>query len=607
MNDKKYSIRDNLVYSLGKLKQLEGFKFFGFVFLFMISTVAVPILVAGLPAFVIQLIQTDCSDTKILFCSLGYIVLILLLRILLRYSDQFQNILFLFRIKLTKEISERCLAMEYEKLENEQDRTYMSKAREAVYRGNRIGIEAFLKHNTLLLVNTVGLVTYSIIAAKINYGFLLLLFLVSGCVIYANWRAGIYVEKNKDEWGKINKKLDYLYTNSIEVANGKDMRLYHMKSWFMNTFHNLQTRADKLRKNEANYQYIACVVNQVMTVIKNLILYGYLIYQVSNGMNVSTFVLYIGIIAGFNTWFEQIFINVQEIGKNSIVVSNYRNYMEYTKPKEQNGDYHPTYKVGKAHEIKFENVSFRYPSSEKFILNNFNLTIRAGERIALVGTNGAGKSTIVKLICGLYKPTTGRILLDGVDISTIPCNEYFKEISAVFQELDLFAFSITDNITCELEEKRDRNKLKDSLLKADLMSKIETLPKKENSILLKELDQEGVVLSGGESQKLMLARALYKNSPIVLLDEPTAALDPIAEHEIYIKYNTLIQGKTSIFVSHRLSSTRFCERILFLENGTIIEEGTHESLMELNGEYAKMYEVQAKYYQENAQKDKVLI
>jgi len=598
MNNKKYSVRDNLMYSLRKLKELEGMKFFIFVFLYMVSTVCVPIMVAGLPAFVIKLKQSSYSDATILCYSLSYIAVILILRIVLRYSDQFQNILFLFRIKLTKEISGRSLEMDYEKLENEEDRTYMTKAREAVYRGNRIGIEAFLKHNTLLLVNSVGLITYFAIAAGINYLFLILLLVVSSLVIYANWRAGVYVERNKDEWGKINKKLDYLYTNTIQVANGKDMRMYHMKSWFMDTFHNLQHKADKLRKNEANHQYMACMVNQITNVLKNAILYGYLIYRVSKGMNVSLFVLYVGIIAGFNTWFEQIFINVQEIVKNSIVVSNYRNYMEYTKPEEETGVYQAEYPVGSAHEIQFENVSFQYPSSEKYVLKDFNLTIKAGERIALVGNNGAGKSTIVKLICGLYKPTSGRILLDGVDINAIPRDEYYKEISAVFQELDIFAFSIADNVSCEMSDKKDETKLDDSLRKADLMSKIETLPKKKDSILLKELDPQGTVLSGGESQKLMLARALYKNSPVILLDEPTAALDPIAENEIYTKYNSLIEGKTSIFVSHRLSSTRFCQRILFLEEGKIVEEGSHESLIGLNGKYAEMFGVQAKYYQE---------
>lgn len=210
--------------------------------------------------------------------------------------------------------------------------------------------------------------------------------------------------------------------------------------------------------------------------------------------------------------------------------------------------------------------------------------------------NGAGKSTLVKLICGLYKPTSGSIYMDGVDISDIDKEEYFKEFSVVFQDIAVFAYSIASNIACCKKEEEDKVKLKESLRMSGLLDKIESLPKGVDTSLLKELDPEGVEFSGGQMQKLMLARALYKKSPIVILDEPTAALDPIAESEMYEKYNTFTSEKTSIFISHRLSSTRFCDRIILLNNGEILEEGTHEELIKKGGNYANMFEVQSHYY-----------
>lgn len=247
--------------------------------------------------------------------------------------------------------------------------------------------------------------------------------------------------------------------------------------------------------------------------------------------------------------------------------------------------------------LTLENVTFRYPGTETNILENVNLTIHPGEKLAIVGLNGAGKTTLVKLLCGFYDPTEGRVLLNGQDIREFNRRQYYELFSAVFQN-----FSIMDTTVAEAVSQTavgtDMGKVDLCLAKAGLKGAISKFPEGINTHIGRQVYLDGVMLSGGQTQRLMLARALYKDGPILVLDEPTAALDPIAENDIYMKYNEMTAGKTSVFISHRLASTRFCDRILFISDGGIAEEGTHEELIALNGAYAALFEVQSRYYRE---------
>jgi ABC-type multidrug transport system fused ATPase/permease subunit len=224
--------------------------------------------------------------------------------------------------------------------------------------------------------------------------------------------------------------------------------------------------------------------------------------------------------------------------------------------------------------------------------------MKEGDKFALVGINGAGKTTIVKLMCGFYQPTEGRILINGIDTRELNIDKYFEQIAVVFQDAFTMSFSIAENISGLNSDTIDRDKIKNVLQKAGLMEKISKLEKGIDTYLNKDMDENGIQLSGGEVQKLMLARALYKEAKLLILDEPTAALDAIAESEMYEKYQSLLKGKTSLFISHRLASTRFCNHILFLENGKIKEEGTHDELLTLDRSYAEMFKVQSQYYKD---------
>lgn len=236
----------------------------------------------------------------------------------------------------------------------------------------------------------------------------------------------------------------------------------------------------------------------------------------------------------------------------------------------------------------------------KDIYKNLSLKIKAGQKLAIVGVNGAGKTTFIKLLCRLYEPTEGEILLNGVNVKEFNKEEYYKLFSAVFQDIKVMAFSVAENVALKEIDNIDRDRVKDSLGRADLSEKINALEKNIDTNLLKIFDENGIELSGGQNQKLALARALYKDGDIIVLDEPTAALDAIAEYKTYLKFNELIGDKTAIYVSHRLASTRFCDVIAFFENGKIKEYGTHEELLEKNGLYKEMFQVQAQYYREDS-------
>lgn len=334
--------------------------------------------------------------------------------------------------------------------------------------------------------------------------------------------------------------------------------------------------------------------------------YALLISMLYKGeIAIEEFVLYFAAISTFATWVSGIVNCWNKVHTFSLHICDFRDFVDYPET-DGDGTAKAANHMGAPLEIEFDRVFFRYDNAKEDTIHDLSFKIKAGERLALVGLNGAGKTTLVKLLCGLYIPTSGEIRVNGVSLSKFRREDYYKLISPVFQDIRTAFFSLAETVSGTSLDKTDCEKAEQCMRIAGLGEKLDTLPEGIHTRLNKRVNKTGTELSGGETQKLMLARALYKDAPLLILDEPTAALDPIAESKIYGEYNRISHGKTSLFISHRLASTQFCDRILLLKEGRIAEEGTHAQLLALGGIYADLYDKQSCWYHENAEGGKPL-
>jgi len=600
---KQYSMWDNCRYTFFHLRQKEGAGALAVCGGDVGMSILFPFLEAALAGAVAACLVSGREPAKILLLVAGYVVLLQAARLLQGHlRDLRTKALFLFRIEITEDYYQKILEMDGQGLESAEGQKKLKAASRNLYSGNERGIEKYAQSYLELFFNLGGLLLYGTIVGRESLLLLALLVVQTVLSSYFNFLAGRSAYKTSQEANKHWAAFQYLRRESIIPENGKDIRLYRMDRWFLRRLYEWIRQIETICHRERTRYMAAGILETVLSFGRNLLVYGYLIREMARGnLALPAFLLYVGIVAGFEGWMNGLFEAAREIFENEKLMDGYRDFMDFGILREE-GKPAPM-AAGSIHEIRLENVCFRYGGSDSDTLRNINLTIRPGERLALVGLNGAGKTTLIKLLCGLYRPTAGRIYLDGQDIQALSRKEVFKEFSVVFQEVFAFSFSLAANVCCCGEDKEDEARLEESLKKAGIWEKVRELPKGARTSMNKDLDQEGVALSGGELQKLMLARALYKDAPVVILDEPTAALDPIAESEMYERYDELIRDRTGIFISHRLSSTRFCDRIIFMEKGRITEEGSHESLMEKKGAYAELFTLQARYYQQRRQEE----
>lgn len=414
----------------------------------------------------------------------------------------------------------------------------------------------------------------------------------------ANRLAGRWELRTRDEAAKYRYEMLFVTNNAMSNALPKDIRLFHMQPWLMELYDKaLNLYRDYCGRRERRF-LAAKTVDVLLALLRNGIVYGYLIYAViAQDESASSFLLQFSAVAGFTAWVTTILDSLAALHRESQRLCRVRAFLEWPEPfRLEGGKPIPRTATGN-YVLCLENVSFRYPEAQCDTICDLNLTIAPGEKLAIVGLNGAGKTTLIKLLCGLLDPTRGRVLLNGEDIRQYNRRDYYRLFTAVFQEHSLFSASLAANIA-QSEAELDLERVWQCVRIAGLEETVQGLPHGLHTNLGKALHDDGIELSGGQEQRLLLARALYKDAAILLLDEPTAALDPIAENDMYLRYHAITRGRTAVYISHRLASTRFCDRVLLLKDGQIAEEGTHEQLLAKNGEYARLFRVQSQYYQE---------
>ena len=502
-----------------------------------------------------------------------------------------------FESYFERELTRQCITMDFEYTENPKVLDQVAKARDGMgfYSGGLRGMCDCLKKILSSVITLCGVVV--IIAKTSPFLFLITLLAVgSGTIVISKMNQLEIAVFNKGP--KINRAFWYIHDILVDAKYGKDIRLYHaekvMRRKGEESFRDLYLL---FKEQEDGKRKWGCF-NAGITMLESLGTYLYLGYlAVKKVISIGNFTMLITAATTFHTGLMDVITQIQELGKKADFMKEYCKFMNYASAKEKGSGKLPELVQP---EICFENVSFRYPGTSKEVLKDINITIHPGEHLSVVGLNGAGKTTFIKLLCRLYDVTEGSILINGVNIKEYEDEEYRKLLAVVFQDFKLFSMSIGENIRTGNWSKgkaAEDEELLELCEVCGLRDKIRSLPEGLHTLLYKYYDEKGMEPSGGEAQKMAIARALFKDAPIVVLDEPTAALDPVAEYEVYRHFHDLVGGKTAVYISHRLSSCKFCDRIAVFDEHTIKEYGTHEELLQReNGIYATMFRAQAQYY-----------
>lgn len=553
-----------------------------------------PILTAYIPKAMI-----DCINNRVSIGELAATVALLsaLVAVTTWLAPFMQELLFgserIIRMRYAVMAFNKNLNADYIQLESLEGREKNQRSGD-FYRSYHSGSVNFIEILNTFCICIIGIITSAALIYKIDFRMILLI--LATCVAEA---AALHLLnkaelKTGDKQSKVLTKFNYFYNLSKNTSVGKDIALYSFGDRFIAAMAGLVFEIEKIVSYYTKTDFAVSGVRALLNLLREIAAYAYLTYLAATGrLSVSDFIFYFGIITGFSNWIVSLVQSLSFLERYSNECGRFREFVEEDTDKSENETKKAPEKVD---EIEFKNVSFTYPGADAPTLKNISFKIQKGKNIAIVGENGAGKTTLIKLLCGLYAPGDGEIRINGENTADYKKDEYFDLFSPVFQDYSFLPLSIAQNVAAKTQY--DKNKVAAALKDAGIYDKIQSFENGMETKLIKEVNSDAQDLSGGEKQKLLLAKAIYKNAPVLILDEPTAALDPIAENELYLKYNELTNGKISFFISHRLSSTRFCDRIFFLSGGKIAECGTHEELMAARGGYYRMYRLQSYYYKE---------
>lgn len=600
---KEYGVISNCRYILGKFVKYRK-SLILFIITGSIAAASMTYLWSFIGKLVIDMIEQQASSPDKDIKPLLYLTLItsaaeLLFMWLNTVSSMKMSVGFTYvRLMIIKERIAKTLGMEYEALETPEMLDRLQKAKRATA-GDWQGVQGMMTYMQVMGVQIISVTIAVAIMTTFNPWIILIIVVLS----FAQFLFFDYIRKKdkKEMWDAMMphwRKLEYMENVTTDFSYAKDIRLFGMQKYLAKK--QIDVYDEELRHWIKSRQY--WIYNTIfahgISLLRQLIIIGWLVYSVVfNGLSIGNFTLYTASAAAFSNAINEILQALSALRERSAHTDDYRSFMDIPSA----DDKAQTIPIPPADKYTFEfkNVSFKYRGQEKYALKNVNLTLHAGEKLAVVGLNGAGKSTFIKLLLRLYDVTEGCILMNGTDIRKFDRKEYYELFAPAFQDVMVFAFPVAENVSMKEPFNTDKAEAEKMLRLAGLSDKLDKLEKGVDTELLKVLYDDGVDLSGGEKQKLALARALYKKSKIIVLDEPTAALDALAEFRLYQSFNELVGDRTAVYISHRLSSTRFCDRVAMFKDGEMVEIGTHDSLMEADGAYADMFRVQAQYYVED--------
>jgi ABC-type bacteriocin/lantibiotic exporter with double-glycine peptidase domain len=515
-------------------------------------------------------------------------------------ANYFKNKSFVEKSKLfilfQTELTENLAKADYEKIESKSFLDLKEKAPKVLY-GNGQGFAVVFENFVSIIGNIFVFAGILGILSMLDFRLIILFVVLIGVNAWIEQKSKQKFVALDIEKAPIERKTNYFISLIESFQYGKEIRLYNLTEWLMDKVKKQLTESNNFYEQQLQEVNKAENFNSFTTLLREAITFAFLIFQVmSKKITIGNFTMYVAAVSNFSAALRDVLDSITNIRQFEGYFDSLEEYLMIPrKMYESSGDKIPQ----GDYRIEFKNVTFRYPNQTKDVLTNISFTIKQGEKLAIVGENGAGKTTLVKLICRLYDPTEGNILLNDIDIRKFSYEDYMKIIATVFQDFKLFSFELKENIAFNQSDIVSDAEIITLLEQNGFGEKLNNLDRGIHTPIFRDFYEDGFEPSGGEAQKIALARADFKGSPIIILDEPTAAMDPKSEFELYQRFNRLVEGKAAIFITHRLASTRFCDNIILLKKGTIVELGNHKSLLEKSGEYATLYNMQAQFYNED--------
>lgn len=599
MNRKKHSVASNLRFWVKYYLKNEP-RIFWISIADILLNPCFQMLALYFPKVTLAMIEREAPPERLALVLAGYTLVFLAAKGIsqgmaaandMTLNKERQNVVFKTFLK--------SLRIGYAYTESEKGRDDYRKAVEVQNRGDGSASSQFTVIIRELGGTVLTFLLYSTVLGTLSLWMVVILLALAVLGYLLDMRENRFQNSLRQEEAVTQKHFFYMKSAMGNAAAAKDIRIFGMRGWLRERMKGVSDARERLERRRAVWIWKNGFLGRVLNLVRDLGAYAYLIYMASAGdMTVSDFVLYFSAITGFSGFVREMASGLAGLQQASEDTEWVRNYMEMPEEELSVGSRHIS-ELAQPIAIEFRDVSFSYVSGETRtkVFSHLNLKIGAGEKLALVGANGAGKTTLVKLLCGFYEPEEGGIYLNGINAGEFPKAERYSLFSVVFQEMFFPPVRVDESITLQEAESVDQDRLREALEKAKMWEVLQ-----EKGIAMDQymgnLRKNGVELSGGQNQRLLLARALYQDGAVLVLDEPTAALDPIAESQVYDAYQEYSHGKTSIFISHRLASTGFSDRIVLLDKGEIAEMGSHRELMEKNGLYAEMFRVQSSYYQE---------